>query len=202
MRLKSISTKTIKPRIHLATLALFSFTLSFIVARAFTYFFPYVVLVSGGLHIHHFWFGIALLAAGGWLGINYNHKEIDMLAAILYGVGGGLIVDEIGLLLTFGDYWSGFTWTLFIFLLSFLSALILLGRYRHKIFEEFHEFISKKASLFIAVFLAAIAIAFIAETDNLFVTLISTAITITAVLIVLAHLILRTRTVPTERPSS
>jgi len=201
MRLKLISTKTIKPRVHLATLALVSFTLSFIVARAFTYFFPYVVLVSGGLHIHHFWFGIALLAAGGWLGINYNHKEIDMLAAILYGVGGGLIVDEIGLLLTFGDYWSGLTWTFFIFLLSFLSVLILLGRYRHKIFKEFHEFISKKASPYIAVFLAAIAIAFIAETDNLFITLISTGITVTAVLIVLAHLILRTRTVPPGKSS-
>jgi len=39
MSLKLISTKTIKPRVHLATLAPFSFTLSFIVARAFTHFF-------------------------------------------------------------------------------------------------------------------------------------------------------------------
>ncbi len=201
MRLKLISTKTIKPRVHLATLALVSFTLSFIVARAFTYAFPYLVLVSGGLHIHHFWFGIALLAAGGWLGINYNHKEIDMLAAILYGVGGGLIVDEIGLLLTFGDYWNGITWTFFIILLAFVSVLILLGRYRHKIFEEFHEFISKKASLYVAVLLAAIAIAFIAETDNPTITVITTGITISAVLIVLAHLILRTKANSQRNPS-
>jgi len=75
-----------------------------------------------------------------------------MVAAILYGVGGGLIVNEIGLLLTFGDYWSSLTWTFFIFLLSFVSVLILLGRYSHKIFEEFHEFISEKASLYVAVF--------------------------------------------------
>jgi hypothetical protein len=76
-------------------------------------------LVGGGLHIHHFWFGIALLAVGGWLGISFNNKDIDMVAAIIYGVGGGLIVDEVGLLLTFGNYWSGLTWTLLIVLLSF-----------------------------------------------------------------------------------
>lgn len=193
MRLKLISAKAIKPRAHLATLAIVSFILSFIVARAFTSFFPNAILISGALHIHHFWFGLVLLATGGWLGINYNYKEIAMLAAILYGVGGGLIVDEVGLLLTFGDYWSGLTWTFFIVLLAFVSVLILLGRYRQNMFKEFHEFISKEASLYLGVFLAAIAIAFIAETDNLLITIISAGITATAMLIVLSYLIHRVR---------
>ena len=187
--MKAISAKGFQPRVHLATLALVSFILSFIIARSFTYFYPSVVLVSKELHIHHFWFGLALLAVGGWLGISYNHKEIDMLAAILYGVGGGLIADEVGLLFTFGNYWSELTWTFMIVLLSFVSLLILFNMYHKSILEELHEFISNKASLYFGVFLAAISVAFIAETNDLLVTVTSAGLTITAILIVLAYLI-------------
>jgi hypothetical protein len=191
---KADFTERLIPRVHFATLALISFILSFIVARSFTYFYPGVVLISGNLHIHHFWFGIALLAIGGWLGISYNHKEIDMLAAIIYGVGGGLIVDEVGLLLTFGDYWSGITWTFVIVLVASVSVLILLGMYRQAVFEELHDFVSKKASLYIGIFLAAISIAFIVETDHLLVTVVSAGLTVTATLMVLAYFIHRMRT--------
>jgi hypothetical protein len=61
-------------------------------------------LITSGIHIHHFWFGIALVAVGGWLGISYNDEETSRVASILFGAGGGLIVDEVGLLLTFGNY--------------------------------------------------------------------------------------------------
>jgi hypothetical protein len=182
-----------QPRVHLATLAIVSFILSFIVARTFTSFYPNIVLVSGGLHIHHFWFGMFLLAVGGWLGITYNDKEIDMLAAILYGVGGGLIVDEVGLLLTFLDYWSGLTWTFMIVLLASVFVLILFSRYRKKILEELHDFISSKASFYFGVFLAAVSIAFIAETRHILVTAVSAVLTATAILIILAFLIHRKR---------
>ncbi len=185
-----------KSRVHLATLALVSFLLSFIAARSFTSLYPNVVLVGGGLHIHHFWFGIVLLAVGGWLGINYTQKEIDIVAAIIYGVGGGLIVDEVGLLLTFGNYWSGLTWTLLIVLLSFFSVLILFSIYRQTIIKELKEFVSSKASLYFAVFLAAISIAFIAETDSLLVTVASAGLTVIAVIVIFAFLIYRTRKKP------
>ncbi len=189
MRLEAISASRFQPRAYLAVLALVSFILSFIVARSFTYYFPAVVLVSGDLHIHHFWFGLILLAIGGWLGISYTQKDVDMLAAILYGVGGGLIADELGLLLTFGDYYSGLTWTFMLLLLPFVSALILVGRYRQSIFEELHEFVSSKASLPIGVFLIAISIAVAVETDNFAVTLVSVCLTVAGILIVLAFLI-------------
>ncbi len=142
-----ISFRRFQPRPHLAVLALVSFALSFIVARVFTYLHPDFVLVSGGIHIHHFWFGLALLAIGGWLGISYTHKEIDMLAAIIYGVGGGLIADEVGLLLTFGNYYSELTWTFVLLSLAFISTLVLLYRYRQSIFEELHGFVGRKASI-------------------------------------------------------
>jgi hypothetical protein len=183
-------------------LALVSFILSFVVARSFTFFFPDLVLVSAGFHIHHFWFGIALLAIGGWLGISYNHKDIDMLAAIIYGVGGGLVADEIGLLLTFGNYWSGLTWTFMIALLSFISVLILFSRYQQSILKELHEFVSSKASLYFGVFLSAVSVAFIAETNSLLITAISTGSTVTAILLVLAYLIHRKRATRTQSKNS
>ena len=191
---KATSTERLVPRVHFAALALVSFILSVIVARAFTHFFPGAVLISGDLHIHHFWFGIALLAIGGWLGISYNHKEIDMVAAIIYGVGGGLIADEVGLLLTFGDYWSGITWTFVIVLVASASVLILLGMYGRAIFNELHDFVSSRVSLYVGIFLAAVSIAFIVETDNLLVTVVSAGLTIAAVLMVLAYFIHRMRT--------
>ena len=170
-----------------------SFTFSFIAARTFTYFYPSIVLISGGLHIHHFWFGMILLAIGGWLGINYNIKEIDMIAAIVYGVGGGLIVDEVGLLLTFGNYYSELTWTFIVILFSFIATIFLVNRYHDTIFGELHEFVSSKASLYFGVFLAAVSVAFIFETGNFVVTVASLGLTTTAIVIILAFLIHRAR---------
>jgi hypothetical protein len=191
---KADSEEKLVPRVHFAALALVSFLLSFVVARSFTYFYPGVVFVSGNLHIHHFWFGIALLAIGGWLGISYNHKEIDRLAAIIYGVGGGIIADEVGLLLTFGDYWSGITWTFVIVLVASVSALILLGMHRRAIFEELHDFVSNKASLYIGIFLAAISIAIVVETDNLLITVVFAGLTVAAILMIITYFTHRMRT--------
>ena len=189
MRSSAISASRFQPKAHLAVLALVSFILSFIVARSFTYLYPDVVLVGGGLHIHHFWFGLILLAIGGWLGISYTQKEIDKLAAIIYGVGGGLIADDLGLLLTLGNYYSELTWTFMLLLLSFISVLILINRYRQSIYEELHEFVSSKASLPLGVFLVAVSAAFVVQTDNSVVTLISASLTVAGILIVLAFLI-------------
>lgn len=166
-----------------------SFIISFAIARTFTFFNPDVVLVSGGIHIHHFWFGLLLLAIGGWLGINYNRKEVDMTAAIVYGVGGGLIADEIGLLLTLGDYYSGLTWTAMLLLLAFVAILSLLRRYQQTVYSELHEFIGSKSSLYIGILLTAISVAFVIETDNFLIMLIFALVTVVGILIALAFFI-------------
>jgi hypothetical protein len=178
-------------RIHLATVALASFIVSFISARIFTTVFPSRVLISGGFHIHHFWFGLVLLAIGGWLGINYEHKDIGIVAAILYGVGGGLIVDEVGLLLTFGNYQSGLTWDILIFLLSFFSILILFFRYRNKIVEELSEFTRSKIGLVFGIFLAAVSTGFVAETNNIVVIVASAGLTIFGIILIVIFIIQR-----------
>ncbi len=165
-----------------------SFILSFVAARTFTTFFPSTVLVSSGIHIHHFWFGIAFLAVGGWIGISYNDKETDRLAAILYGVGGGLIVDEVGLLLTFGDYWTDLTYSFFVVFLAFVAVLILFYRYRSIIVTEFAEFIRNRISLYVGVLLATVSIAFILETSSTLVFMVSSGLTIVAIIIIVTYL--------------
>ena len=145
-------------------------------------------MVSSGIHIHHFWFGIALLAIGGWLGISYNDKETDRLAAILYGVGGGLIVDEAGLLLTFRYYWTNLTYGFLVVFLAFLAVLVLFFRYRRAIVADLAGFVSNRFSLYLGVLLAAVSIAFILETSNLLVAAISSGLTIVAIIIIVTFL--------------
>jgi len=192
----AISVKGSRPRAHLATIALLSFIFSFIAARTFTTFFPSTVLVSSGIHVHHFWYGIALLAIGGWLGIGYEGRETNRVAAILYGAGGGLIVDEVGLLLTFGNYWTGLTYTFIIILLAFVTVLMLFNRYRLLIVTELAELVSNKVSLYIGVFLAAASVAFITQTSNVLVTGIASGLTIIGIILIMTYLVRRAKINP------
>jgi len=182
-----------KTRPNLSVLALISFTASFLVARAFTTLYPDFFFVGGGFHIHHFWFGLAMLAVGGWLGISYRDERIDRLSAILFGAGGGLIGDEVGLLLTLGDYWAEITYTLVITFLAFASISILLIRYSGIIREEFARFLRSNRSLYFGVFIAAVSAAFIAETNNAVIMAISGVAVISAFIIILANFVQRFR---------
>lgn len=117
----------------LAFLALLSFLLAFFAARLFTTFWPDTVVVSGGIHFHHFWYGLGMIVAAGWLGIASNSPELDRVYALLFGLGSGLIADEIGLLLTLGDYGSELTYVFFIGALCFISLAMLTFRYREQL---------------------------------------------------------------------
>jgi len=164
-------------------------------ARIFTTISPDTVLVPGGLHIHHFWWGLIMLAVGGWLGISYNDVKIDRLAAILFGAGGGLIGDEIGLLLTLEseNYWAGITYTFVIIFVAFASILILISRYYRLMRTEFAEFVNSNASLYVGIFFAAISVAFIIETDDIVILTASTVIAVASCITIAAYLIQRLR---------
>lgn len=180
----------LRRRPSLSFLALISFIASFGIARAFTSISPDVTLVGNGLHIHHFWFGIIMLAIGGWLGISYNEERIDRLAAVIYGAGGGLIGDEVGLLLTFGNYWDDITYTiLVVFLVSAFTSIVFM-RYHETILSEIRGFTRNKASLYLGVFLAAISMAFITS-DNSFLVAVSVTMAIIAWAVIIAYLALR-----------
>ena len=186
----------IQEKPNLSILAMISFIASFTVARTFTSLYPTIFWEISGLHIHHFWFGIALLAIGGWLGISYTSERTDRLAAILFGAGGGLVGDEVGLLLTLSvhAYWAEITYTFIIIVLTFASMIILANRDHKVIRTEFTEFLRSNASLYISVFIAAVSIAFILETDNTTIITVSSAFATIACIIILAYFIQRIRT--------
>ena len=190
----SVPKPQMKP--HLVTAALSAFVLSFIAARAFTTFFPSTVVITNGIHIHHFWYGIAFLAIGGWIGIGYNNKETDLLAAVLYGAGGGLIADEVGLLLTFGNYWTTLTYSAVTVFLAFITVLIIISRYRKVIETELVEYLRSKISLYLAAFLLAVSIAFTTETNNFAIIATSVSLTIASTIILIIHLLQRNKKAP------
>jgi hypothetical protein len=159
-------------RPNLSLLALVSFIASFGIARTFTTLSPHVVTVVFGFHIHHYWYGLIMLAVGGWLGISYNEERIDRVAAVIYGAGGGLIGDEAGLLLTLGNYWTRMTYTIIVVFLVFISALVLFKRYSKAVVAEIQEFTRRRSSLYVGVFLAVFSTAFILS-ENLIVFIIS-----------------------------
>jgi len=163
--------KASKP--NLSFIMLSAFLASFAVARVFTAFFPSTTLVIQEIHVHHFWYGLALLAVGGWLGINYRDDHTDRLAAIIFGIGGGLVGDEIGLLLTFGNYYSELTYTFIIALLTFSIMTTLFKRHGKTIITELYGYSRRHIDLYIGLFLAFTSSAFLIQSDNTPVILLS-----------------------------
>lgn len=87
-----------------------SFLITFTVARALVVLYgetkPSLEFWIGNYHIHHFFFGILLLSISGWASLIGNKRKYKILSAMLYGGGLGLLIDEVGLLLTWGNYWA------------------------------------------------------------------------------------------------
>jgi hypothetical protein len=183
-----METKKFERRPNLSVLALISFASSFAVARAFTTLNPTTTLLTSGYHIHHFWYGIILLALGGWIGISYNEPRIDKIAAVIFGVGGGLIADEVGILLALEEhnYWAGISYTFVIILLAFASILVLVNKYSRAILRDFAGFSRSRGGLYLAVFFVALSFAFLIDTDNVAIIVISGTLGIIACIIILS----------------
>jgi hypothetical protein len=102
----------------------------FFAARLFAAQNPNVVVVQGGIHFHHFWYGLGMVTLAGWLGIAFNRPRLVRTYAIIFGLGAGLIGDEVGLLLTLGDYQSSLTTDFFVGVVGFIILASTLVRYR------------------------------------------------------------------------
>jgi hypothetical protein len=193
--MNSSDEEKVEERPNLSILAMISFIASFLIARMFTSLNPHITLTGpGGYHIHHFWYGIAMLAIGGWLGISYQSNRIDRLAAILFGAGGGIIGDEAGLLLTgLQDYWTGITYTMIIIFLTLVSMLVLLFRYSKTIATELAELTQSKVSIYFSIFLAVVSTATILETDNMLIIAISSALVAISCFVILSYSVQRLR---------
>jgi len=102
------------------------FIFSFMIARIFVILNPTTWITFKDYHIHHFFFGTILILFGGFLGLNYSNKKVVYLGSMFYGIGLGLFADEIGLLITWEDYWSNITYDAVIFLSSFFLMFLFL----------------------------------------------------------------------------
>ncbi|TMI27313.1 hypothetical protein E6H36_03090 [Candidatus Bathyarchaeota archaeon] len=148
-----MSGESVSPRKSwLSALALLTFLPAFGLARLFTYFLPRVVVEQSGIHFHHFWYGIILLAASGWLGIAGDVRW-TRLAAIMYGLGGGLLADEVGLLLTLGDYQTELTYTVVVGAVGVLGTLSVFQRYGREIGLELKKFTLSERVAYFALFI-------------------------------------------------
>ncbi|MGA4842438.1 hypothetical protein [Streptomyces sp. G45] len=94
-------------------LALVSFVGSFVVTRTITRLIraekgPFRNITTGDVHVHHVVPGIFLMLVGGfWAVAAGRHSVGSMCAAVLFGIGAGLVLDEFALILHLDDvYWS------------------------------------------------------------------------------------------------
>ncbi|MFJ9925159.1 hypothetical protein ACIRU5_03935 [Streptomyces misionensis] len=94
-------------------LALAAFVLTFAVTRAITRLIragrgPFRNVSAGGLHIHHAVFGVVLVVVGGFGAFaGDRHGAGEAIAAVVFGAGAGLVLDEFALILHLDDvYWT------------------------------------------------------------------------------------------------
>ncbi|MDP2629387.1 MAG: hypothetical protein Q8P45_01615 [Candidatus Harrisonbacteria bacterium] len=77
---------------------LIAFLVTFIIAHLYSRFVPFYVFIAG-YHIHHFYYGIILLAVTAVGGLMTNRNNVRHVLSYIVGIGLGLVVDELGLLL-------------------------------------------------------------------------------------------------------
>src|SRR5437879_8535208 len=148
----------------LSFLATLAFLGGFFGARLFHLAFPSLeIITSQGIHFHHFWYGLTMMGVAGWLGIVDNDEKFARVYAVVFGVGAGFVGDEVGLLLTFDNYYSELTFEFLVAALAFLILVALMIRYRRQLLEEVFHLTGAERLTHVGVFvvgLSAISFAF------------------------------------------
>jgi hypothetical protein len=89
-----------------------AFTVTFAGLRGLTYALRYNLLpwgdiVTGGVHLHHYVWGVGLLLVVGMVSLIVDSPRYNPLLGVLYGIATALVVDEFALLLNLRDvYWT------------------------------------------------------------------------------------------------
>ena len=146
----------------LSFLGTMGFLTGFFGARLFAVQNPNVVVVQGGIHFHHFWYGLGMVTLAGWLGIAFNRPRLVRTYAIIFGLGAGLIGDEVGLLLTFGDYQSSLTTDFFVGVVGFIILASTLVRYRKIVMKDVIHTSWNERLVYIGINLAGLSAIFFA----------------------------------------
>jgi hypothetical protein len=149
---------------RLARRALFSFIMTFILARVLVFLImsrrmPNLFLFVQGTHVHHLNYGIFLLAGvGGYLLLRRPVGRAADIAALVYGVAMGLTFDEFGMWLNLGgSYWQRASVDAVIVvaaLMAFIGFVRSLERY-----EKRHCWVFSFIALAVVAFMAVLFIA-------------------------------------------
>ncbi len=98
--------------------------------RAFSWW-PGGVETEGGVHLHHFVWGIFLMMGAGFVGMDLRlHEPWSGIVAAVFGVGAGLTLDEFALWTRMEDvYWSaeGRSSLEALAIVSAIGALLVIG---------------------------------------------------------------------------
>jgi hypothetical protein len=101
------------PQERAALLSWLGFTTTFVAARLITHSIrrgegPFRNMSSHGVHLHHYLWGIGMLAGVGAVAVHgEDERRRHPSVSLTYGVGLGLIADEFALLVDLEDvYWS------------------------------------------------------------------------------------------------
>ncbi len=146
----------------LSFLATLAFTAGFFGARVFHTVFPDVMVITGGIHFHHFWYGLIMMGIAGWLGIAENDLRYNRIYAVVFGLGAGFVGDEVGLLLTFGDYYSTLTFDFFVAAVVVIVLVALLLRYWKEIESDILRASARERLTQVGIFLIGFSTFFFA----------------------------------------
>ncbi len=153
------------PRPHkhsLSFLATLAFTAGFFGARVFHTAFPQTEVFIAGIHFHHFWYGLFMMTLAGWLGIAYNSERRNRVYAVVFGLGLGFVGDEVGLLLTLGDYYTTLTFDFFVGAICFIVLASLLARYWKEVETDVIQLGTRERVTHLGIFLAGFSTIFFA----------------------------------------
>ncbi len=113
-----------------------AFIPTFLVARLLVHYSPRIFLQVHGQHVHHFTYGIALLAISGYLAIVRKTKSPAWLAAV-FGVGLALAVDETGMWLHLTDrYYNDTSENSLILAIAFLINVVYFREFWVRLFKD------------------------------------------------------------------
>ena len=146
----------------LSFLATLAFTAGFFGARGFHTVFPEVIVVAGGIHLHHFWYGLGMMTLAGWLGIAYNDEKRNRVYAVIFGLGLGFVGDEVGLFLTFGDYYTTLTFDIFVAAICYVVLVSLLLGFRREVESDVIRASPRERIVHVGIFLAGFSTIFFA----------------------------------------
>jgi len=98
-----------------------------------------------------------MIVAADWLSIVYYDPRHRRFYAVLFGLGSGLVGDEVGLLLTFGNYDSDLTFFFFVTVVSVGSLGLLLSWHRERLELDVLSLGSGERLVYVGVVIAGLS---------------------------------------------